>query len=285
MKRCVICITVLVLAGAFAACSDNGEGGSLKPNQPPTVWLSAGPPEGSTSMYRIKLFWGGWDPDGDIKRYEYLIADNKTGTFQPSDTVGVPWRPVLRNDSTFTFSADQEADTLNTKKLVATFTRSHTFFIRAVDREGLRSQSPAHRSFTARTLSPDEFPKPIALSQQAFDAAVEAALLELPEPVRRYLSNVAITVEDLPEDQDLIGADPPLSPAILGLFRGAPYGHKASMDPWSHFPSSIVLYQRNLERFARSREDLIEQIGVTLVHEVGHFLGLDEEDLWERGLD
>jgi predicted Zn-dependent protease with MMP-like domain/Flp pilus assembly protein TadD len=137
----------------------------------------------------------------------------------------------------------------------------------------------------ARKLAPDEFPRPIALSQQAFDAAVEDALLELPEPVRRYLSNVAITVEDLPEDQDLIGSDPPLSPAILGLFRGAPYGHKASMDPWSHFPSSIVLYQRNLERFARSREDLIEQIGVTLVHEVGHFLGLDEEELWERGLD
>lgn len=137
----------------------------------------------------------------------------------------------------------------------------------------------------ARKLAPDEFPRPIELSHAAFDAAVEDALVGLPEPVRRYLSNVAITVEDLPQDDDLTGSDPPLSPAILGLFRGSPYGHKASMDPWSHFPSSIVLYQKNLERFARSRADLIEQIGVTLVHEVGHFLGLDEEDLWERGLD
>ena len=57
------------------------------------------------------------------------------------------------------------------------------------------------------------------------------------------------------------------------------------MDPWSHFPSSIVLYQKNLERYARGRAELIEQIGITLVHEVGHFLGLDEEELWERGLD
>jgi predicted Zn-dependent protease with MMP-like domain len=57
------------------------------------------------------------------------------------------------------------------------------------------------------------------------------------------------------------------------------------MDPWSHFPSSIVLYQRNLERFARDRKELIEQIGITLIHEVGHFLGLDEEQLWERGLE
>ncbi len=137
----------------------------------------------------------------------------------------------------------------------------------------------------ARELAPDEFPKPVALSRDAFDQAVENALRSLPEPVRRYLSNVAITVDDLPSDEDLLGSDPPLSPSILGLFRGAPYGQKASMDPWSHFPSSIVLFQRNLERFARSRTELIDEIGVTLTHEVGHFLGLDEDDLRERGLD
>ncbi len=152
--------------------------------------------------------------------------------------------------------------------------------------ERLRDDEEARRRFArARKLAADEFPRPIALSSAAFDAAVEDALASLPEPVRRYLSNVAITVEDLPTEDDLRGSDPPLSPAILGLFRGAPYGDKASMDPWSHFPSSIVLYQKNLERFARDRRDLIEQIGVTLLHEVGHFLGLDEEELYARGLD
>ncbi len=152
--------------------------------------------------------------------------------------------------------------------------------------ERRRDAEEARRRFAlARKLAPDEFPKPIALSHRAFDRAVEDALASLPETVRRYLSNVAITVEDVPSDEDLLGSDPPLSPAILGLFRGVPYGQKASMDPWSHFPSSIVLFQRNLERFARSRAELIEEIGVTLVHEVGHFLGLDEEQLWERGLD
>ncbi len=154
----------------------------------------------------------------------------------------------------------------------------------AAERQG--DQDEARRRFArARKLAPDEFPKPIALSPAAFDEAVEAALASLPEPVRRYLSNVAITVEDLPSDEDLLACDPPLSPAILGLFRGAPYGQKASMDPWSHLPSSIVLFQRNLERFARGRADLVEQIGVTLIHEVGHFLGLDEDELYARGLD
>jgi predicted Zn-dependent protease with MMP-like domain len=148
-----------------------------------------------------------------------------------------------------------------------------------------QAEEARQRFARARALAPDDFPRPVALSARAFDQAVEDALASLPEGVRRYLSNVAITVEDLPSDDDLLASDPPLSPAILGLFRGAPYGQKASMDPWSHFPSSIVLYQKNLERFARSRRDLIEQIGVTLVHEVGHFLGLDEDELYERGLD
>ncbi len=152
------------------------------------------------------------------------------------------------------------------------------------ERQGKHDE--AKRRFDrARKLAPDEFPKAIALSSTAFDEAVEDALKSLPDPVRRYLSNVAISVEDVPTEDDLLAADPPLSPAILGLFRGAPYGQKASMDPWSHFPSSIVLYQRNLERFARNRKDLIEQIGVTLLHEVGHFLGLDEDELYARGLD
>ncbi len=132
---------------------------------------------------------------------------------------------------------------------------------------------------------PDRFPRPIALSQAAFDGAVEDALAKVPEPVRRYLANVAITVEDLPSSDDLLACDPPLSPSILGLFRGPPYGQSDAVDPWTHLPSSIVLFQRNLERFARSRAELIEEIGVTLVHEVGHFLGLDEDELYERGLD
>jgi predicted Zn-dependent protease with MMP-like domain len=152
------------------------------------------------------------------------------------------------------------------------------------ERQG-RLDEAKRRFARAHRLDPEAFPEPAALSSAAFDGAVEDALASIPEQVRRYLSNVAITVEDLPSDDDLLASDPPLSPAILGLFRGSPYGDKVSMDPWSHLPSAIVLYQKNLERFARTRPELIEQIGVTLVHEVGHFLGLDEDELWARGLD
>ena len=139
--------------GLYAACSTNGTDGEPLKNEAPTVWLSAGPPEGSTGTYRVQMYWGGWDPDGEIAGYEYIVTDNEAGTFDPADTVGVDWSPVAGNDSTFTFSADQPVDTLATTQITE-FTRSHTFFIRSVDSQGMRS-SPAHRSFTSRTLSPE----------------------------------------------------------------------------------------------------------------------------------
>lgn len=141
----------------------------------------------------------------------------------------------------------------------------------------------AKRFARARKLAPEDYPQPVRLSPPEFDETVEAALAGLPERIREYLRNVAITVEEIPADHDLQG-DPPLSPMILGVFRGSPLGEKSGIDPWSQLPSSIVLYQKNLERFAPTRDELIEQIKVTLLHEVGHFLGLDEEELWERGL-
>jgi predicted Zn-dependent protease with MMP-like domain len=142
----------------------------------------------------------------------------------------------------------------------------------------------ARRFARARALAPGEYPPPVTLPAKEFEAAVETALEDLPPQVREVLANVPITIEDLPSDGDLLDADPPLSPSILGLFRGAPHGRKHS-DVWSALPSAIVLYQRNLERIARDRDELVDEVRVTLVHEVGHFLGLDEDELWARGLD
>jgi len=162
--------------------------------------------------------------------------------------------------------------------------RAHQLLGLLAERRG--DAREAERCFArARKLDPEAYPKTPSLSRREFDATVERALEAIPESVRRYLSNVPITVEDFPADHDLLDADPPLPPTILGLFRGAPYGQKLSSDPWSHLPSSIVLYQHNLERASRDRDELEEEIATTLVHEVGHFLGLDEDELWARGLD
>ncbi len=139
---------------AVTGCGNDPYVGEHRENKSPQVWLSAAPPEGSTSTYRVHLYWGGWDPDGEVAYYEYAITDNETGIFDPADTTGRDnWYKVYSNDSTFIFSADQLADTSATS-LITEFQRSHTFFIRAVDEEGLASEEPDYRSFTALTLSP-----------------------------------------------------------------------------------------------------------------------------------
>ena len=200
MKQFALLIFLGVL-GLYSACSDDLVD-KRNPNQSPTVWLSAGPPEGATSTYRVQMFWGGWDPDGEIDGYEYIVTDNETGTFDPADTVGVDWSPVSGNDSTFTFSADQPVDTLNSERQVAAFTRSHTFFIRSIDMQGARS-SIAHRSFTSRTLSPEvkidvpsryalnpaEIPPVSTFRWRAFDYVDDTDVRQSPDSVQWVLKS------------------------------------------------------------------------------------------------
>lgn len=155
IKNTVFIAFVVLLGVTLVGCVDNG-GTPLK-NQDPTAWLSSAPPEGTVSSYTVHLYWGGWDPDGDIRYYEWVVTDNTTGVFDPADTTGAgKWHRVFRNDSTFVFTADVLADsgTDPNRLLPVDFIRSHTFFLRAVDDQGLSSRNPAYRSFTSRTLSP-----------------------------------------------------------------------------------------------------------------------------------
>jgi hypothetical protein len=144
---------IAALAIALGGCAEDPGGEPLE-NLPPNVWLASAPPEGTDARYRIQLYWGGWDPDGEIAYYEYCITDN-AGAFDPADTTGPDkWDKVTGNDSLFTFSADIWADS-NATDQITRFERSHTFFIRAIDEHGAPSLEPAYRSFTSWTLSPE----------------------------------------------------------------------------------------------------------------------------------
>jgi predicted Zn-dependent protease with MMP-like domain len=83
---------------------------------------------------------------------------------------------------------------------------------------------------------------------------------------------------------DLIAVDPPLSPSILGLYRGPPESMACSPEEGPRC-RSIVLYRRNLLRLARSRTELNEQVRVTLLHELGHLHGESDDELRARGLE
>jgi len=145
----------------------------------------------------------------------------------------------------------------------------------------------AHRSLVhARWLDPVGFPLPPRLDDEQVEEIVTEAISELHPTLQEYLKNVAIMLEEVPDDDILRQYDPPASPLeLLGYFSGHSLMERSENDPWSGLPGTIVLYRRNLERHARSHEELVHELRITLFHEVGHFLGLDEEDLEERGLD
>ena len=136
----------------------------------------------------------------------------------------------------------------------------------------------------AARLAPRELRPAVDLSLRAFEAELRRAVAELPVAEREALAGVPVEVEEIPALADLTAVEPPLSPSILGLFRGPSLTE--SCDP-AEGPRcrSIVLYRRNLLRFARDREQLAEQVRVTLLHELGHLHGESDEALRGRGLE
>jgi hypothetical protein len=137
------------------SCSEDVYTGQRKFNVAPTVRLTNGPIEGETTCYRVHFYWLGYDSDGTVAYYEYILVSGDPLGFDPADTTGVEkWTKTTETDRLFVVKAD-EFDTMLTinKNPYARFDRTHTFFIRSVDDLGKRS-IPVHRSFTAYTFAP-----------------------------------------------------------------------------------------------------------------------------------
>ena len=156
-----------------------------------------------------------------------------------------------------------------------------------LEREGKQEEADKH-FVKARALDAESFPSPVLISSADFRKELDAAIAALPADMRKDLSGIPVEVEDLPQEVDLTSGDPPLSPTILGLFRGTPLAETCELEPGMKPGSpcrSIALYRKNLARAVKTRDELIEQIRVTLLHEVGHLRGEDDSELAARGLE
>ncbi len=137
----------------------------------------------------------------------------------------------------------------------------------------------------ARSLAPLELSAPILIPVDEFQREVDAVVASLPADKRARVSTIKIEIADLPDATDLAAVKPPFPPTILGLYRG-PVGHAAQLPPQpGDDPPSIALYRKNLARAVKTRAELSEQIRDTLLHEIGHLEGLDEDDLRRRGME
>lgn len=139
------------------------------------------------------------------------------------------------------------------------------------------------RESAARSTDPERVT--VRLSSDEFDGVLSDAIDELPEEFRRPLETTEILVESVPAEWMIDRGDPSETPPdVLGLFVGSSE-LEVSGEESGHLPRRIFLFQRNLERFSRSREELVEEIRVTLFHEIGHMLGFDEAGVEALGLE
>ena len=110
-------------------------------------------------------------------------------------------------------------------------------------------------------------------------AEIEATLVALPKPLREQAQQLPVTFERVPNSglqADGIDVD------TLGLFTGAEFADEGV----SVMPPQIILFLENLWDFADGDEAVFgEEVHTTFLHELGHFFGLDEDDLTKRGLD
>lgn len=159
---------------------------------------------------------------------------------------------------------------------------AHDLLSRIFEHLGATADAAAHAEEATR-LDPETFPLPLEISDDDFDAIVERCVKELPERVRQELGDVPVLVQPLPTREMLGSEDHPLPPDILGLFVGHHLLERSHADV-PGLPGNIYLFRRNLLRACTDREELEREIRITLQHEVGHLLGLDEDDLEEWGL-
>jgi predicted Zn-dependent protease with MMP-like domain len=119
--------------------------------------------------------------------------------------------------------------------------------------------------------------------RQRFHALVSRVVRDLPESVRHLLDNVAIVVEEEPAPEHLedAGLDP--DDELFGLYQGIPQTDRGTGYSLVA-PDRILIFLGPLERACASRQEFEAQIRITVLHELGHHLGFDEEGLDRIGL-
>ena len=118
------------------------------------------------------------------------------------------------------------------------------------------------------------------MTRNAFLQLVNEALETIPTRFRDAMQNIAVVVEDEPsvEQLDEVGIEPP--DTLLGLYEGTPLTERQWADG-NRLPDKVTLFQGPIEDSSADENDVVVAIGETLIHEIGHYFGLSEEEIEE----
>ena len=121
------------------------------------------------------------------------------------------------------------------------------------------------------------------LKSQEFDRAVRRAYERIPAEIRERMDNVVLTVKKRPTREMLEEMGYPPDEPLLGLYWGSSLPERSFFSPPHVHPDTIYIFQEPLEEMCETIEQLEWEIEITVVHEIAHFLGMDEKRLEELG--
>ena len=127
----------------------------------------------------------------------------------------------------------------------------------------------------------DGEPSGFDMSEADFEAAVSDALNRIPAEVARAMDNVAVFIDDDYTPQP--GEDP--DTVLLGLYEGVPLTERDSWWDAGSLPDRITIYRQPILDICSSREDVVEEVAITVIHEIAHHFGIDDQRLHELGWD
>jgi predicted Zn-dependent protease with MMP-like domain len=120
------------------------------------------------------------------------------------------------------------------------------------------------------------------VSKQRFSELVERALEGLPQPFATHLEEIVVEVKDRPTRKQLRDMGLEEDELMLGLYVGSPVTDRSVLHS-GQLPDRIFIFQEDVELASDSEADLVEQVRVTVLHELGHHFGMDEDQLDELG--
>lgn len=121
----------------------------------------------------------------------------------------------------------------------------------------------------------------ISISAADFDRAVSEALAEIPPDFASYLENVVIEVRDRPDAALMREFD--VTDDLLGLYVGVPLEERGVDGLHGVLPDRVLIFRNNLCEMCETRAELLQEIRITVLHEIGHHFGMSEERLEELG--
>src|SRR5262245_49614608 len=120
------------------------------------------------------------------------------------------------------------------------------------------------------------------MERKRFESLVHEAVKELPQEFRDKLTNIAIVIEDYPSEELLERMEIGEDETLFGLYEGVPLTERGHFNE-PLYPDRILIFQGPIEEECETPEEIREEVRITLLHEVAHFFGFDDDELEERG--